>query len=66
MIQPAGQPVAELNFGVSNDPLDAAEGNTPGFLESLDRLALLRADGPTVAAYDFNYLRQKLQAGASE
>jgi hypothetical protein len=43
-----------------------AAGHRPGFREGLDRLATLQADGPTDAAYDFKYLRHKMQAEASE
>ena len=43
-----------------------AAGHIPSFHEGLDHLALLRANGPSDACYDFNYLRQKLPAGVTE
>ena len=43
-----------------------AAGHIPSFGAGLDQLALLRANGPSDAAYDFTYLRQKLQAGVTE
>ena len=43
-----------------------ATGHIPSFREGLGRLAALEADGPTDAAYDFNYMRHKLRAEASK
>lgn len=38
-------------------------GHAPSFREGLDRLARLQAEGPGAAAYDFGYLRQRVDAG---
>lgn len=53
-------------FAVTNGKVTAVADRGPRLRAGLDRVATLRAYGLTDAAYDFKYLRHKMQAEASE